>query len=176
MTEHKTSIDLHFEDLDLLIGRWRLTTVASATRNDPPHITLLSPWRTPLQDRDLEELRAVLHVGQPFQICFVKLGRFGDHTLYLEPEENEHLSRIMQNLVITFPDTPPYGGAFSKSIPHVTVAQASDAETLNRFEQEITAHLVSAWPITAQVTEVLVKQREINGSWEVMVVLPLGSS
>jgi 2'-5' RNA ligase len=118
----------------------------------------------------------VLEAEQPFQIRFMRLGRFDDHTLYLEPEENENLSRVMRNLVMAFPDTPPYSGAFSESIPHVTVAQASDAETLNRLEHEIAAHLISVWPITAQVTEVMVKQREINGSWEVVVALPLSPS
>lgn len=176
MSELETSIDLHVEDLDLLIAKWRLETVGVASKRVPPHITLLYPWRSaPLKCVDIDALQAVLEGECAFQIRFTGLRRFGDHTLYLEPEPNEVLLRIMRNLMTAFPETPPYGGEIEMvdPVPHLTIAKANDHQNMERLEREVSDHLLNVLPIEVNAQRVVVMQERVDGDWENHTVLLL---
>ena len=88
----------------------------------PPHITLLYPL-PPVHrlDRDaIREVADVLRTVAPFNLRFERTGRFPE-VLYLAPMPPEPLVALTRLLTKSFPEYPPYGGAFEEVIPHVSV-------------------------------------------------------
>jgi 2'-5' RNA ligase len=171
----ETSIDLHFSELDDLIGRWRRATVPVATKGVPPHITLLYPWKpAPLADADVERLGSVIERRETFSLRFTGVERFPRaRALYLAVKESAKLRRVMQSIFSAFPDTPPYKGAFPDPVPHVTIAKAVDDEELDALAEEIAAQLSPHLPIEVAVHDVVVMEEGEDSVWRTCASIPL---
>jgi 2'-5' RNA ligase len=172
----ETSIDIHFSELDDLIGRWRHATVSVAAKGVPPHITLLYPWTPgPLRDADVDRLGSVIDQQDAFSLQLTGIGMFQrTRALYLAVDESAPLRRMMQGIFSAFPDTPPYRGAFPDPLPHVTIATAADDEELDTLAEEIAAHVSPHLPIEMAVQEVVIMEEGDDSLWRICATLPLG--
>jgi 2'-5' RNA ligase len=141
-----------------------IVPVPQARRFAPhPHITLLAPFRDPseLVDDSLRaDLRAVFASTSPFHFRLVEVRRFPDDHLYLVPEPDEPFRAMTIELSHRYPDCPPYGGAFSEVIPHLTI----DPDT-RPHRLPIEAH--------ATVTQLVHSHGE---EWDVLATFPLAGA
>ena len=118
-----------FEGLAAVVDDLRERTCASKPSHGmPPHVTLLVP-----APRDIEGIAEVLFAFAAFEVVFARLDRFSG-TLWLAPEPAQPFARMIDALAGRFPDYPPYGGAFSAVVPHLTVAQSEFDEAVSTLE------------------------------------------
>ena len=139
----------------------------SAKLGVPAHITLLYPFMSPEQITEmvLKRVRLALSPAVRFRFCLVKTGRFPG-ALYLAPEPAEPFIALTERLVHQFPDYLPYGGQHGSIVPHLTVAQASEAEH-SVAEAELARILPLPSGIQASCKEVVLIENS-SGRWEHM--------
>lgn len=142
----------------------------------PPHITVLHPfvrrWRVNrflIRRLQATSRRALADLGpEPLTVRLNGLERF-PAVLYAVPEPAEPFARLTRALWAAWPRYPPYEGAFSTIVPHLSVVDGYDPS------ESVVAQLSEALPITAQVTEALLVAPLPNGRWETLARLPLGA-
>jgi hypothetical protein len=101
-------------------------------------------------------------------VQLVGTGRFED-VLYLAPEPDEPFLALVNTLAQHYPQYPPYGGAFGRVIPHVTVARGERS-----LLDLAAAAIASSLPVTA-VAEEAVLFAEVNSqefAWEARARFP----
>lgn len=140
----------------------------------PPHVTLIYPFADSelLAATRLRELAEVVSRSVAFTYRLVETARFTNAPpiLYLVPEPAEPFCTLIDALAEAFPENPPYGGAYSEPIPHVTVAVAGDTK-LDAIESEVAAWL----PISARAEAVSLMERRPSGQWQLRQQLPLAA-
>lgn len=134
-----------------------------------PHITLLYPFLAPprIGDTIEDELSRTLGGFEPFSFSLTGLGRFPD-VLYLTPEPEEPFVRLTHALCRTAPGLEPYGGAFGRVIPHLTVGTAASPPAF-------AAALEAALPVHAVAGEVALMTRDRAGRWSRRRTFRLGT-
>jgi 2'-5' RNA ligase len=144
---------------------------AAARLGVPAHITLLYPFRPAHAVVDpIKTLKDVCGSIEAFSFSFTEVRRF-PATAYLHPDKSEAFAQITRTLVETWPDCQPYDGAFSEIIPHLTVADRVDDETLRAVEES----LLSELPITCVAREVWLLTSDQAGVWSKKAFFPLAS-
>jgi 2'-5' RNA ligase len=168
----ESSIDLQFPHLGSLFSPWR---EAVEVKGIPPHVSLLYPWRTPpLDDRDLDAVRATIANFTAFPVTFSGIGRFPrKRVLYLKIQDNVALLTLMHAIHGAFPETPPYRGEHQEVIPHLTIAFADNDLELDQLEQEIRLQLEPHLPLSVEAQLVTVAQENLTGIWSNFAELPL---
>jgi 2'-5' RNA ligase superfamily len=128
-----------------------------------PHITLLAPFRDRselFEDSLRADLRAVFATTPSFHFRLVEVRRFPDDHVYLVPEPDEPFRAMTIELSNRYPECPPYGGAFSQVIPHLTIDPDVRPHPL-----PIDAH--------ATVTQLVHSHGE---EWDVLATFPLAGA
>jgi 2'-5' RNA ligase len=170
----QSAIGISVPQLGALLAPWRDPTVKVASKGVPPHITLLYPWRTPpLADSDIDALRSAIADIHTFSITFNTFGRFDSSILFLQPDDDGTLRRLMHALFAAFPDTPPYGGTIPDPTPHLTVAETSSQEQIIEFEDQARKALAPHLPFTIRVTQIFVLEQDEQEMWHQVAALPL---
>ena len=105
-----------------------------------------------------------------FDVRFVATHRFPG-VVWLDPVPAQPFLRLTQAIWAAFPDHPPYGGAFGRVVPHLTVAQLEDARVMASVETLVQPLL----PIAATARRVDVMATGPDGRWHVRWRLPLGA-
>jgi len=131
------------------VSALRLVHDPSAKDGAPAHVTLIFPFRPSeeIDDECLARLRRLFGSFEPFSLTIREIGRFPD-TLWLAPESAEPVRRLTEALTREFPECPPYGGAFTDIVSHLTVAYG-DEPTLAKVEEILAGTLRT--PIEAQI-------------------------
>jgi len=140
----------------------------------PAHVTLLYPFKPPheLTAEVLATLRD-LFSGQPaFTVTFQDFQEFPD-VLYLAPTSAEPFRQLTELLVSQYPETPPYGGAFTEIVPHLTLAQAGTAQSLDAIAAKFREVASTSLPIQAQVDTVSLLDNA-SGQWRLRAQFALG--
>jgi hypothetical protein len=101
----------------------------------------------------LAELRNLFAQFPAFEFTLPEFRRFPD-VFYLAPSPAEPFKVLTQAVVERHPDYPPYGGAFTEVIPHLTIADVDDAEQLDDIERDSQQHSAQL-PAKATANEVL---------------------
>ena len=111
------------------VQRHRFRHDSVALRGVPAHITALYPFMVPdeISDATLDALREVLAHFPEFPFHLTSLERFPEGASYLAPDPADPFVRLTMAIVQRFPAYPPYAGAHTDVIPHLTVAQSADA-------------------------------------------------
>jgi 2'-5' RNA ligase len=150
-------------ELDPLLQPWR-----SRFHNDikdlPAHVTLLAPWIAPadITDDDLRLVSELAGQWSRFEVSFSDLRTFeaaapgAAAVHWLAPEPDEPFRQLIDDLMTTWPEYPPYGGAYGNDpTPHLTVANAA------MTGDELTAmreHIGPALPVRTVAEQLLVLQ------------------
>jgi 2'-5' RNA ligase len=95
----------------------------------PAHVTLLYPFApTARLDEALRaRLRSIFASHPRFEVEFRQLRWFDDDVLWLAPEDPSPFVALTQAVQSAYPEWQPYAGVFDALIPHLTVADNSDA-------------------------------------------------
>src|ERR1022692_2166977 len=168
-----SSIDVLVPDANSVIGQWYERTPAAADGMPPP-ITLLWPWRpAPVTTEDVEAVAAAVAGVRRFSLSFQRCGTFLG-ALYLVPEPDQVLYKLMRRLAACFPETPPYGGEFTSPVPHMTVAKNDSQDALVEIRALLETQL-AARPLIVEVTEVCVSEAGLvdGARWGVRSRIPL---
>ena len=139
----------------------------SAAVGVPAHITVLYPFRPPheITAAVLAELREFFAQFSAFEFMLTELRRF-PQVLYLAPSPDERFQALMRAVFAHYPETPPYGGAFSEVVPHLTVADVDEADQLDDIEREFLNLNGAQLPLSAKASAVLLIDNA-TGRWEV---------
>lgn len=138
-------------EAEAAVGHWRERFDPSAPAGIPAHVTILYPFLTPsrLDSAVLEELRSLFASSPSFQASVTGFAQFAG-VLYLTPEPPGPFVRLTAAVATRWPETPPYEGAFTGIIPHLTVARTDDPGVWDTIRAAIEPRL----PIESRVWEV----------------------
>lgn len=151
------------------VDSWRRRQDPARAAGVPAHITILYPFLDPdaLTEDVLGELRSLFAAVEPFEFALVSVGDFPG-VVYLRPDPDEPFVRLTAAVATLWPDLPPYGGAFERTVPHLTVAH--DAAT----PDAVTASLAASLPLSARGREVWLMVSK-GGRWKRKYRFPLSA-
>lgn len=118
----------------------------------------------------LGQVRAALAGTTAFDFSLSGVGRFL-LTAYLAPEPADAFIALTRRLARTFPQFPPFGGAFETIVPHLTIADG-DAAHADMASQEMSDSIRKDGPIAARCRAVKLLENA-SGLWKPMHVFAL---
>jgi 2'-5' RNA ligase len=149
-----------FPGLAEIVDDWReRTCLTKPSHGVPPHVTLLTPSRG-----DVADLVEAMAGFTPFDVRFASLDRFPG-TLWLAPDPSEPFVAMTETLLALWPECEPYGGVFSRVIPHLTVAQ--------RDFDEASDTLASSLPLQSRAESVLLLEKVQPDHWREIAAVEL---
>jgi 2'-5' RNA ligase len=162
-------------EVELLVGSFRLQHDPSAALGVPAHITINYPFLPGVDPTgDLyQELSKLFAKCDSFQFAFRRFARFPD-VLYLAPEPDTPLIRLIDMVAACFPESPPYGGSFDSIIPHLTIAQSEDEKVLKSIERQLAGLSSEFLPLSIRAEQVWLMDNK-TGMWRKRKAFSLGS-
>lgn len=168
----EAALILPVPEAEALVGEYRLRHDRSAALGVPAHITINYPF-VPFVERPaaaLSILRPLLAAQPGFEYALSAICTFPGF-LYLAPDPAAPFRALIEAVAAAFPDSPPYGGRFVEIIPHLTVAEADEAD-LPSLQDRFSAHAAARLPLAARAKEIwLMDNRETR--WTARAVFPL---
>ncbi|HEY3724594.1 MAG TPA: 2'-5' RNA ligase family protein [Acidimicrobiia bacterium] len=155
-----------------LVRRHRLALDPVAPLGVPAHITVLYPF-VPPDDVDqpvCDAIADVLAVFSPFDFSLTHVEKFADGVVYLAPEPADPFVAITNALAAHWPDHPPYHGAFTSVIPHLSVAMITNG-SLEALEAELNGGL----PLRTRADAVWLMEGQPEDRWAIRAVFPLSA-
>jgi len=148
-----------------LVDELRSRFDPSALVGVPAHITVLFPFMpVELLTTDVfGQLGTVVGSFVEFEFRLERIGRF-PQTTYLAPEPPEPFAEMTAALGRVFPDYPPYGGRFSQSIPHLTVADQNE-ESAEVAARELAEVFGRKGGVGATCRSVMLLENSQGGRW-----------
>lgn len=171
--EFESALVVLVPEAEKLVGVFREKYDPVASEGVAAHITINYPFQVDPYEkaRQIENLRAIFSRFEPFQFSLSEIRCFPT-VIYLKPEPEQLFKDLADAVVNSFPASLPYEGKFGDVVPHLTVAEVENKDDLDKILQAFTIEAVSALPIRAQVTEVLLMDNR-NGVWETREEFPL---
>jgi hypothetical protein len=172
VTPNASGIIIPVPEAETAVGHLRRLHDPQASYGVPAHITLLYPFAHPAQIREATgALQELFRLVPAFEFSLVEVRRF-HATTYLHPEPSSIFVQLTARLVDRWPEFPPYGGAFSTVIPHLTVADHVAVDVLDAVDRKVAAHL----PIRCRATEAWLMCSDEHGFWSRRGVLAFGQA
>jgi 2'-5' RNA ligase len=154
-------------EVEGLVANFRNRFDPSAAVGVPAHVTIIYPFKPPSQltPAVIAALFGLFSSIDSFEVSFTRTARFPS-VLYLAPEPDTLFRKLTDLLVRQFPEAPPYEGKHADVIPHLTVADVSDAVQLARIEADFERKARACLPIRSTVSEIVLMDNE-SGRWEI---------
>lgn len=154
------------------VGQLRHQQDPRAVEGLPAYITVLSPFRPAhrLDPPVHEQLATIAASRAAFAFDLVRVGWFGNQTLWLAPQDDRPFHELTAELWRVFPDCPPYGGQFAEVVPHLTVADGAPVAAMRRAAEQLGAQL----PITCAATALSLFEQARPGGWRRTARFALG--
>lgn len=140
----------------------------------PAHFTVLYPFLPPhlIDEAVLERLATLFAAVPSFDIALTHTAWFGEHVLWLAPEDPAPLRALTELVHAAFPEYPPFAGLFEDVVPHLTVGHGVHLAEMIAAEGEVQQHL----PVRSTAREVvLMTQVEPEGVWSTAARFPLAT-
>lgn len=156
-----------------VVGSFRARLDPAAGLGVPAHVTVISPFVPPerIDGAVINALAGAIGSVPAFEATFARVRWFGRQVLWLAPEPAAPFSALVTAAWRAFPGWPPYGGAHSETIPHLTVGIGHPADVLEAAARVIEPGL----PVLARITSArLMLGSERRDSWRTAAELPLG--
>jgi 2'-5' RNA ligase len=156
-----------------LVRAHRLRLDPVAERGVPAHVTALYPFveRDDLSGAVLSRVAAVALAHRAFGYRFSTTGWFDRDVLFLAPDDPAPFASLTRALYSEFPDHPPYAGAHSDLMPHLTVAQQTSDADLDAVEEQLRTGL----PVAGPAAELTLMTEDDEGRWTVLDRFPFGA-
>lgn len=157
----------------IAVARLRDRMDPSAAQGVPAHVTLLYPFMPPtgLTDEVRTTIERIIAAQPSFPFQLTSVVRW-PNVVYLAPHPAEPFRRLIDALAAAFPKYPPYGGAHSEVVPHVTVAQDVPEDYYAAAEHALPAMM----PIRDVAREAWLIGHTPEQPWHTLWRLPLGSA
>ena len=157
----QTGLVLLVPDLEPLVGRWRERYDPVTAYGMPAHVTIVYPWKSAaaVTRSDRTALSELAQSQPPVELSFAGFGRF-DETVWLDPQPAGPILTLIEAVVARWPDYPPYGGQFAVVVPHLTVSDRRDPDSVEHVVEDVQPKL----PRTTTVPE-LTLMRCASGRW-----------
>lgn len=157
----ESGIILPVPEAEPVVGQFRALHDPQARYGVPAHITLLYPFAHPSKVAStIDALRQLFAGVSAFEFSLVSTRRFPGAG-YLHPEPSATFVRLTEMLGNQWPEFPPYGGAFSTVIPHLTVADRATSDVLDAVDAAVSRQL----PIVCRATEAWLMCSDDHGYW-----------
>lgn len=143
MTEgQRTGLVLLTPGLEDVVDRWRRRYDPVRAYGMPAHVTVLYPWLPydAITDDDRASLEQLCAALPGFELTFDRFGRFPE-TLWLDPQPARPIIELVGQVVTRWPAYPPFAGEFADVVPHLTLADRHDPESLTDVITDIEARL-----------------------------------
>lgn len=149
---------------------------AAVAQGIPLHITLLSPFvpRRALTHSVMAALRTVFAERTPLSFELTRIEAFPD-AIYAAPEPAAELIDLIDDLALAFPETPPYGGAFTRPIPHATLAVPTEGSEGEHAAEKLRRAAASVLPVRCELTYASLLEQQAPERWTERERLPLAS-
>jgi len=166
-TSIESALVVLIPEAEALVEPFRKQFDPSAAMGVPAHVTILYPFKSPdkLTNDVLSFLRNLFQELPSFNALFTEIMRFPD-AIFLAPEPAEPFRQMTMLIANRFPDTPPYRGAFKEIVPHLTVAQVSDPQQLEKIASDFYKATLGKLPIHTRVNRVSLLEKS-SGYWRV---------
>jgi 2'-5' RNA ligase len=160
MSERKSAIVVRIR-VPAAIERLRRANDRAARLGVPAHVTILYPFvavegLTPAVRDDLARIAGEFRA---FQVTFPSAARWPG-VVYLEPQPSSPFTALIDRVAACFPEHPPYAGAISEVIPHVTVVESDVAS-----QDDTLAAANTALPFVAAAEALEVLAEGDDGRW-----------
>ncbi|WP_189059007.1 2'-5' RNA ligase family protein [Longimycelium tulufanense] len=111
-------------------------------REVPAHVSVLYPFLDVdvLTPDDLTALDDIFTSQAPLDVSFATCAGHGGF-VYLPPEPVEALDALSVEVQEHWPQLLPYGGAYGRPRPHLTIVMGADEPTAARVSEDVRAHL-----------------------------------
>jgi len=152
------------------VSELRLTHDPMAARGVPAHVTIVHPFRSRVDESMADQVAVIAASTLPFEAVFSAIGRFPGGVVFLAPDDPAPFVNLTRAFVDTFPDCPPYGGAFAEPVPHLTVGSSVQPADADRLE----AALFPRLPISTRVGQLTLLVEDDDGQWTVDRSWPFG--
>jgi hypothetical protein len=139
----ETALLLVCPQAESAVAGQRTTFDSAAQEGIPAHVTVLYPFKPmdEIDEDDHRRLEAVFADVEPFVLRGSRTGWFDERVLYVAPDDPSPVHDLISRVVATFPDYPPYRGAFAEVIPHLTVGADRPIDELRAAERDVQARL-----------------------------------
>jgi 2'-5' RNA ligase len=171
MTEARESAIVVRVRVPAAIERLRRAHDRSARLGVPAHVTILYPFvaAADLTSAVREDVAAIAAEIRAFEVRFESAARWPG-VVYLEPRPSGPFTGLIDRAAAQFPEHPPYAGAISEVIPHLTVVE-SDAASLD----EVLRAAQAALPFEAGADALEVLAEGQDGRWRRRWRVPFGA-
>jgi 2'-5' RNA ligase len=115
----------------------RVRYFRNLARRMPAHVTLLFPFRSPIDDLTLATVGTVCAGLRAFAATFRESGRFRSDVVWLRPEPDDDFEHASDAVLSTFADCAPYGDAYAGRTLHLTVASRLRGREADQLLDEI---------------------------------------
>jgi len=170
----ESALIVAFPDIEAVVGDLRQRLDPSATWGVPAHVTVLYPFLPPemLRSLDLAKIEEVASTTPAFPIQFTRTSWFANQVLWLPPDPDGPLRQLSARLYAAYPQCPPYGGAISDPVPHLTVADGANIALMSEAEDVVAGRL----PLSTVATELTVMTgSRAPGSWQTLAAFPFSA-
>lgn len=168
----ESAIIIPVPEVEPIVGPFRAQHDSAARLGVPAHITLLYPFRSPPAAlKEIDVLTSFFAVFQAFDFSLIEVRRF-PATAYLHPDKPERFTQMISALLNEWPDCKPYKGAFAEAVPHLTVADKVDSQTLDFVERNLRDEL----PVKCFSKEAWLLVSDENGYWSKRASFPFAKS
>ncbi|WP_433265577.1 2'-5' RNA ligase family protein [Micromonospora vinacea] len=175
MEPTQTALIVPIPEAEEAVGRFRASLDQAAGWGVPAHVTVLYPFLPPQQidEQVLAVLRDTIGGIPRFDIALTHVGWFGDTVVWLAPQPDRPFRQLTAAVWQQFPETPPYAGAHSDVVPHLTIGHDAAKPTLGHAAGTVSAHL----PINAAIDRVrLIAGTPDVSPWRTVCEFPLGAT
>ena len=164
----ESGIVLPVPEAEPAVGDLRRLHDPQARYGVPSHITLLYPFAHPSSvEPTIAALEQLFGRIPAFHFSLTEVRRF-PATAYLHPEPSALFVRMMETVARAWPEFPPYGGAFSTAIPHLTIADRVTPEVLESVHADVATRL----PLSCRASEAWLMCSDERGFWSKRAVFP----
>ncbi len=140
-----------------------------SARGVPAHVTVLHPFRALVGEETAAAAARLAGSMDVFEATLARVGSFPGAVVFLEPEPIQRFKDLTAAAVETFPDCPPYGGAFIDPHPHLTVGNRVDEAIAHHIDTVLSPSL----PIDFRVEHLTLLVEDDGGHWTVDRSWPL---
>jgi 2'-5' RNA ligase len=171
--EEKSAIVIPFLEVDDVVDGWRKLLDPAQLRGIPAHVTVLFPFVHPteLSSEVLDILETHYSRVSSFNVVFDSTAWFEDRVVYLEPKPEQQFRTMTKQLLTAFPSCRPYGGKFDDPIPHLTLGDGAQLESLLKAEADVRVN----FPIETQAKEAWLMTGGMGpSSWSLRHRFPFG--
>jgi hypothetical protein len=110
-------------------------------RKMPSHVTVLLPFRNPVDDDAVATIERICSTTGSFTATFAEVRRFGSSVVWLQPEPAAAFREVTTDVLDAFPDCAPYGGKHRNNTPHLSVGSRLPRAVADALAAEVVPSL-----------------------------------